>query len=116
MLLLETKLSALKPQLDAQALKRRVEGAGAAADERLLRERQAILATVTDLLCNQLPVQSFSIDPSKLLAEDLGLDELDKIELCLYLEEEYGMDLPRDADEKMSTVADVVQLVLEHQE
>jgi len=42
------------------------------------------------------------------LVEDLGADSLDCVELILVLEEEFKIEIPDDAADKVKTVAEVI--------
>jgi len=42
------------------------------------------------------------------LAEDLGADSLDCVELLIALEEEFKIEIPDDAADKIKTVAEVI--------
>lgn len=45
------------------------------------------------------------------LAEDLGLDSLEHVELVMFCEEEFGIEVPDDDAEKLLTVADCVNYI-----
>lgn len=46
--------------------------------------------------------------------EDLGLDELDMVALVMKLEEEFGIELPDEAFDRLLLVADVIEYVRTH--
>lgn len=46
--------------------------------------------------------------------EDLGADSLDTVELVMALEEEFGMQIPDDEAEKISTVQQAIDYVNTH--
>ena len=45
------------------------------------------------------------------LAEDLGLDSMDIVEIAMALEERYGIDIPDEEGKVLQTVADVIRYV-----
>jgi acyl carrier protein len=47
--------------------------------------------------------------------EDLEADSLDLVELIMELEEQFGMEIPDEEAEKITTVEEAVDYVMEHQ-
>ena len=48
--------------------------------------------------------------------DDLGADSLDTVELVMAFEEEFGLEIPDDAAEKILTVKDAISYIDEHQQ
>ena len=46
--------------------------------------------------------------------DDLGADSLDIVELVMAFEEEFGVEIPDDAAEKIATVGDATKYIEEH--
>ena len=46
--------------------------------------------------------------------DDLGADSLDTVELVMAFEEEFGVEIPDDAAEKILTVRDAINYIKEH--
>jgi acyl carrier protein len=46
--------------------------------------------------------------------DDLGADSLDIVELVMAFEEEFGVEIPDDAAEKISTVQDAIKYIDEN--
>lgn len=46
--------------------------------------------------------------------DDLGADSLDTVELVMAFEEEFGIEIPDDAAEKIMTVGDAVKFIEEN--
>ncbi|HOO26867.1 MAG TPA: acyl carrier protein [Lachnospiraceae bacterium] len=46
--------------------------------------------------------------------EDLGADSLDLFELVMSMEEEFGVEIPTEDLEKISTVGDIMDYLKEH--
>jgi acyl carrier protein len=49
--------------------------------------------------------------PEARLAEDLGLDSLDAVELAISVERKFDIEVPEEELTKLKTVADMVALV-----
>ena len=47
--------------------------------------------------------------------DDLGADSLDIVELVMAFEEEFSVEIPDDAAEKISTVADAIKYINDNQ-
>ncbi len=45
--------------------------------------------------------------------DDLGADSLDNVELVMAFEEEFGIEIPDDAAERIQTVGDAVSFIKE---
>jgi len=54
------------------------------------------------------------IKPEQHLENDLEGDSLDSVELCMALEDEFGVEIPDHRWEKVKTVADVYAVVAEY--
>lgn len=63
---------------------------------------------IRSIICKKLAVEPGRVRATSLLAEDLGADRLDFIELVMTMEEEFDMDIPDDRAKKMKTVGDVI--------
>ena len=66
----------------------------------MLEKIQAMLAEALNL-----PLEK--VTPDAKIVDDLGADSLDVVELLSQLEDEYGIIIPDDEVENLSTVADV---------
>ena len=63
---------------------------------------------VVAVLADVLSISADKIKPESNIAEDLGADSLDRLELLSRLEEEADVTLPEEDIEGLVTVADVV--------
>ncbi len=70
----------------------------------MLEKIQAMLAEALNI-----PVEK--VTPDAKIVDDLGADSLDVVELLSQLEEEYGIIIPDDEAENLSTVADVAKAI-----
>ena len=69
---------------------------------------------VKDIIVQQLGVDAEKVKPEAAFVEDLGADSLDTVELVMAFEEEFGVEIPDDAAEKIRTVGDAVTYLTEH--
>ena len=53
--------------------------------------------------------------PTAKFAEDLGADSLDTVELVMELEEEFSIEVPDEAAEKLTSVSAVVEYIKANQ-
>lgn len=73
--------------------------------------KMALLDDVREVLVTQLAVKPDMVKPEAKVADDLGADSLDAIELVAALEEKFSISIPEDDAKQIATVADVVSLV-----
>ena len=66
---------------------------------------------VKALISEQLGVDESEITPSASFADDLGADSLDQVELVMELEEEFDINIPDDAAEKIQTVGQAIEYI-----
>ena len=59
---------------------------------------------VKDIIIDKLGVDEEKINSEASFVDDLGADSLDTVELIMQLEEEFGIEIPDDAAEKITTV------------
>jgi acyl carrier protein len=69
---------------------------------------------VRDLIVEQLGVNADQVKPEASFIDDLGADSLDTVELVMAFEEEFGIDIPDEDAEKMSTVSDAIRYLEEN--
>lgn len=65
---------------------------------------------VKKILTEHLGVDASKVTPHARIADDLGADSLDMVELVMAFEEEFGKEVPDAKAEKIITVADAVRL------
>lgn len=69
---------------------------------------------VRDLIVDQLGVSSNEVTKEASFIDDLGADSLDTVELIMAFEDEFGIEIPDEDAEKMSTVGDAIKYLEEH--
>ena len=73
-----------------------------------------IEARVKAIIVDKLGVDESEVTPNASFTNDLGADSLDTVELIMELEKEFGMSIPDDQAEKISTVQDAVDYIAKH--
>ena len=66
---------------------------------------------VKDIIVEQLSVNAEQVNPDAKFIEDLGADSLDTVELVMAFEEEFSIEVPDEAAEKLQTVGDAIAYV-----
>ena len=66
---------------------------------------------VVNIVAEQLGVDKEKITIETSFVNDLGADSLDTVELVMELEEEFEIDIPDDAAEKIQTVGQAVDFI-----
>lgn len=66
---------------------------------------------VIDIVAEQLGVDKEKVTPETSFVNDLGADSLDTVELVMELEEEFDINIPDDAAEKIQTVGQAVEYI-----
>lgn len=69
------------------------------------------LDKVKEVIIDKLGVEEDKIVPDASFIDDLGADSLDTVELIMQLEEEFGIEIPDEEAEKMTTVKSVVDYI-----
>lgn len=70
-----------------------------------------IFEKVKKIVIDQLSVEADKITPQANFANDLGADSLDTVELVMALEEEFDIEIPDEAAEKITTVQEAVDYI-----
>ena len=73
----------------------------------------AVADKVRSIIAEQLGVKPEEVTPTASFIDDLGADSLDTVELVMALEEEFGIEIPDEDAEKMTTVGDAVKYIEE---
>jgi len=66
---------------------------------------------VKKIVVNYLNVEEDKVVEKASFIDDLGADSLDTVELVMAFEEEFGVEIPDDAAEKIQTVGDAVDFI-----
>jgi len=66
------------------------------------------------LLADQFGKEESEIELTMDIAEDLGADSLDVVELLMSIEDEFSMEIPDEEIENIKTVGDLVTYIENH--
>ncbi len=66
---------------------------------------------VKKIIVEHLGVEEGKVVESASFIDDLGADSLDTVELVMAFEEEFGIEIPDEAAEKILTVKDAVDYI-----
>lgn len=69
---------------------------------------------VKKVVVEQLSVEENLVTPEASFTADLGADSLDTVELVMAFEEEFGVEIPDEEAEKISTVKNAVDYIESH--
>ena len=73
---------------------------------------EEIQAKVIQIISEQLGKDESEIKMSSHFIEDLDADSLDTVELVMALEEEFDIDIPDEAAERITTVESAVDFIV----
>ena len=73
-----------------------------------------IFDRVKKIIINHLGAEEVKVTETASFIDDLGADSLDQVELVMAFEEEFGIEIPDDAAEKITTVGSAVKYISEN--
>lgn len=73
----------------------------------------AVADKIKSIIAEQLGVKQEEVTPEASFIDDLGADSLDTVELVMALEEEFGVEIPDEDAEKITTVGDAIKYIEE---
>lgn len=73
-----------------------------------------MLERVAEIIREQLNQEEIEITEATRFKEDLEVDSLDLFELVMAFEEEYGVSIPSEELEGLTSVGDVIKYLQEH--
>lgn len=70
-----------------------------------------VFEKIRAILCEQLDIEEDQVTMDSNIAEDLGADSLDVVDLIMSIEDEFELEVPDDQVENIKTVGDVVNYI-----
>ncbi len=70
-----------------------------------------IASKVIAIIVDKLGVDESEVRPEASLTNDLGADSLDTVELIMEFENQFGLSIPDNIAEKISTVGDAIKYI-----
>lgn len=70
-----------------------------------------VFERITEILAEQLDADKEEISLDTKIAEDLGADSLDVVEMLMAVEDEFELEIPDEEIENLKTVGDVVEYI-----
>jgi len=71
----------------------------------------SVAERVKKVIVEQLGVNAEQVTDDASFIDDLGADSLDTVELVMALEEEFGLEIPDEDAEKISTVKAAIEFI-----
>lgn len=70
-----------------------------------------VASRVKAIIVDKLSVEESDVTNEASFTNDLGADSLDTVELIMEFEKEFGLSIPDDQAEKISTVGDAIAYI-----
>lgn len=70
-----------------------------------------VSSKVTEIIVDKLGVDAAEVVPAASFTNDLGADSLDTVELIMEFEKEFGISIPDEDAEKITTVGDAINYI-----
>ena len=70
-----------------------------------------VSSKVTEIIVDKLGVDAAEVVPAASFTNDLGADSLDTVELIMEFEKEFGISIPDEDAEKITTVGDAITYI-----
>lgn len=75
-----------------------------------------IFEKLTEILAEQLAADQETMTLDTKIAEELGADSLDLVDLLMSIEDEFGVEIPDEEVENLHTIGDVVEYISKNTE
>ncbi len=75
-------------------------------------DKETVIRRVKELVAEKLGIDVDEVTEEADLVDDLGADSLDLVDLAMAIEDEFGVTIPDDRLEKIRTVEDIIENLL----
>jgi len=77
-------------------------------------EKDELLKKMKEIVADKLRIGEDQVTETASFIDDLGADSLDTVELVMALEDQFGLDIPDEAAEKLTTVGKAMEYIMTH--
>ncbi len=70
-----------------------------------------IFEKIREVLCSELDIEESKVTMDANIADDLGADSLDVVDIVMSLEDEFDIEVPDEDIETVKTVGDLVKYI-----
>ena len=74
-----------------------------------------VFEKIRDILCEQLDLEEDLVSMDSNIADDLGADSLDIVDMLMSIEDEFEVEIPDEEIENIKTVGDAVAYIEKNQ-
>ena len=71
----------------------------------------SVFEKLQEIIAEQLEIEPAEIDYDSNIIDDLGADSLDIVDLVMSVEDEFGIEVPDEALEGITTIEDMVKYI-----